>query len=309
VIVGSLSALFNPALQASLPALAGDVQTLQAANGLMDVTRRLARALGLSLAGVLVTFMPLIHFFSLDAISFGISAMAVFSLGRHFAWKPVRKEDVGKGIQGIMTEIAGALQLVRAHRPLVWALSLMALVSLAWSAAFTVGVPLLAARVLGGSVGVYGLIVGAYGVGNVAGNLVIGSLTIRRRVAMLFTGKVVLGLGFLLLTVAPFVSVAMLGSAFAAIGGPMGDIVLVTMMQTDLPSDQIGKVYSLLMIIESAGGSLGLLLAVPLFAYLSVPVGIALCALVMLACGVIGLIRFGFTEPIVAQPSYDIDQT
>jgi len=36
---------------------------------------------------------------------------------------------------------------------------------------FTVGVPLLAARVLGGNIGAYGLIVGAYGVGNVASNL------------------------------------------------------------------------------------------------------------------------------------------
>jgi MFS transporter, DHA3 family, macrolide efflux protein len=33
VVVGSLGALFNPALQASLPALAGDAQTLQATNG------------------------------------------------------------------------------------------------------------------------------------------------------------------------------------------------------------------------------------------------------------------------------------
>src|ERR1051326_4312692 len=48
VIVGSLSALFNPALQASLPALT-DASTLLAANGLMDLTRRMARALGPSL--------------------------------------------------------------------------------------------------------------------------------------------------------------------------------------------------------------------------------------------------------------------
>ncbi|MGA7669501.1 MAG: MFS transporter, partial [Nitrolancea sp.] len=44
VVIGGLGALFDPALQASLPALSGDVQVLQAANGLMDMTRRLARA-------------------------------------------------------------------------------------------------------------------------------------------------------------------------------------------------------------------------------------------------------------------------
>jgi len=41
------------------------------------------------------------------------------------------------------------------------------------------------------------------------------------------------------------------------------------MIQTDLPADQVGKVYSLRTILESLGLSLGLLLAVPVFAYLS----------------------------------------
>ncbi len=50
------------------------------------------------------------------------------------------------------------------------------------------------------------------------------------------------------------------------------------------------------MIIESAGTSLGLLLAVPLFGLLSIPVAIAFCALVMGASGAIGLIRFGVQE-------------
>jgi MFS transporter, DHA3 family, macrolide efflux protein len=90
----------------------------------------------------------------------------------------------------------------------------------------------------------------------------------------------------------------LIGSAFAAVGGPMGDIMLVTMMQTELPSEQIGKVFGLLMLIENAGISLGLLLAVPLFNLLSIPLGIAVCALIMVAAGVIGLLRFGVQEPV-----------
>jgi MFS family permease len=300
IVVDGAGALFDPALQASLPALAGDAQTLQAANGLMDVTRRLARALGPSLVGVLIVWIPLLHFFTLDAISFLISASAVFSLGRHFAWKPIHKEQIARGIKGIVTEINGAIRLVWAHRPLAWALVLLGIVTLAWSTAFTIGVPLLAAGVLGGNISAYGLIVGAYGVGNVLSNLVIGSLVIRRKVLMLFSGKIVVGAGFLLLAFAPHLSIALLGSAFAAIGGPMGDIVLVTMIQTALPSEQIGKVYSLLVLIESAGVSLGLLVAVPLFKFLSIPIGIALCALVIIASGAVGLIRFGVQEPTTA---------
>jgi hypothetical protein len=52
------------------------------------------------------------------------------------------------------------------------------------------------------------------------------------------------------------------------------------------------------MLIENAGISLGLLLAVPLFNLLSIPLGIAVCALIMVAAGVIGLLRFGVQEPV-----------
>ena len=301
IVVGGLGALFDPALQGSLPALTSDTQTLQAANGLMDVTRRLARVLGPSLAGLLITFLPLFHFFTLDAISFAISAAALFSLGKRFAWKAARTQGTvsDHGVRGILGEIAGALRLVRSHSPLLWALVSNGLMSVVWGIAFIIGAALLADRVLGGNVGAYGLIVGAYGVGNVMGNLVLGSLTIRRRVALIFTGKLVLGAGFLILASAPTLPVALLGSAFAAIGGPMNDIMTLTMIQTDLPADQVGKVYSLRTTLESLGLSLGLLLAVPLFAYLSIPLVIVSCALVMIAMGVAGLLRFGFSEPVI----------
>lgn len=297
VIVGSLTSLFIPALQASLPALTDDAQTLQATNGLMDVTRRLARMLGPSLAGILVAFMPLTQFFTLDAVSFGISAMTVFLLGSRYAWKPVQSQQVARGVGGILREIAGAIRLVHKHRPLFWALLAVGLISLVWGVAFIVGAPLLADRVLHSGVGAYGLIIGAYGVGNVASNLVVGSLTIRSRIRTLFIGKIILGFGFLLLASVTNVWLALLCSAFAAIGGPMGDIMLVTMIQTDLPADQIGKVYSLEMLLESAGVSLGLVLAGPLYAALSVQVVIRLFALLAIALGIVGALRFRFEGP------------
>jgi MFS transporter, DHA3 family, macrolide efflux protein len=299
IIIGSLSSLFDPALQASLPALTTDIQTLQATNGLMDTTRRLARILGPGTAGLLIALLPLPHFFTLDAVSFGISALAVLSLGRHYLWKAAPSETIQRGVRGILAEIGGALRLVHNHRPLAWAIGANGFINFLWSAAFTVGVPLFTYRVLGDNVGAYGLIVGAYGVGNVLSNIVIGSLTIRHRVATIFAGKVILGGGFLLMAFAHTLWVALLGSALAAVGGPMGDIMTIVIMQTDLPANQLGKVFSLRMILASAGGSLGLLFAVPLFAFLSVPVAIALCALTMSAIGVAGLVRFGFTEPMV----------
>jgi MFS transporter, DHA3 family, macrolide efflux protein len=297
VIVGSLGALFNPALQASLPALTGDERALQATNGLMDVTRRLARALGPSLVGILAAFLPLAHFFTLDAISFLISALAVYSLGRRFAWKPAPQAGRARGIRGIAGDLAGAIRLVRGHRPIAWILATNWLIALAWSAAFVVGIPLLADHTLGGSVGVYGLIVGAYGVGNVVSNLIIGSITLRRRFLVMLSGRLIVAGGFLLMISVPALPVALLGAALAATGGPMADIPLLLMIQTDLPSNQMGKVFSLDITLENGGSTLGLVLAIPLFHYLSPAPGIILCALAIALPSVIGLARFGVAEP------------
>jgi DHA3 family macrolide efflux protein-like MFS transporter len=299
VIIGSLGALFDPALQASLPALTGDVQTLQATNGLMDITRRLARMIGPGAAGLLIVFLPLAHFFTLDAISFVISALSVLALGSRFAWKPVRAEEHNseKGIKGVVQDAVGGIRLVGAHRPLLWSLIAVGVSNFVWGIAFVVGVPLLVAHGLGNSVGAYGLIVGAYGLGNVLSNLVVGSLHIKRRVLSIFLGKGVLGLGFLLLAFSTSIPMALFASALAAVGGPMGDIMILMILQTELPPDQIGKAYSLIMMLESLGGSLGYLLAVPLFGLVNVRMGIALGSLLLLAVSASGLLRFGLREP------------
>ncbi len=299
VIISSLGALFDPALQASLPALTGDTKTLQATNGLMDVTRRLARALGPGLAGLLVIFLPLAHFFTLDAASFVISALAVFLMGKRFVWQApgdVEKQRTG-GLGRLFGEIGEGMRLVRAHSVLFWSMMAATLSNMVWGIAFVVGVPLLVARNLGNGVGTYGLIVGAYGVGNVLSNLVLGSLTIKRRALSIFLGKSILGLGFLLLGLSSSVPMALLVSAFAAIGGPMADIMIVTMLQTELPAEQIGKAYSLHMVLESAGVSLGLLLAVPFFNLVSVPLGIASSAALLLLTGLAGMLYFGLRHP------------
>lgn len=306
VVIGAMGSLFNPALQASLPALAENEQTLQATNGLMDITRRLARAIGPSLAGVLVAVLPVSQFFTLDALSYLISAIALFSLGRRFAWKPDRTASHRPGVSGVIGEIAGAVRMVADHRPLMWALVSLGISCVAWSIAFTIGVPLLTKDHLAGSIGAYGLIVGTYGAANVVGNLIVGSLAIRRRVLVLFTGRVVLGSGFLILATADSLPLAMFGSAIAALGGPMGDLIMLTMIQTDFASGQIGKIFSLRMTVASAGVSLGLLLAVPLYSWAPISLVIATCGLAILATGVAGLLRFGRAPATPRQPEVEI---
>jgi MFS transporter, DHA3 family, macrolide efflux protein len=302
-VLGALDSLFRPALLASLPALVAHLpnkrRDLEATNSLMDATARIARTLGPSLAALLAAQVTLVHFFTLDALSFVFSALAIFSVGAGFAWRapPVATGSGERpGVAGIARDLRAAIEIVRAHRPIAWALLALGLVSMAWAAGFAVGAPLFADRVLGRDVDAYGWIFGAYGVGNITSNLVLGSTGISHPVRMLFAGKIVLASGFVVLACAPSLPWAMAGAALAAVGGPMGDLPLLTLLQNELPADKLGKVFGLQMIVESGGYALGLLLAAPLFETLPVRGAIAATALVMAASGAMGLWRFGWRK-------------
>jgi DHA3 family macrolide efflux protein-like MFS transporter len=293
LVLGAFDALFTPALLASVPALVDHPGELQATNALIDATRRLARAIGPSLAGALAAVLSIGHFFTIDALSFCASAAAIFALGPRFAWRPEGRDRERAGAKGVLADVAQALHLALGHARVAWSLAVLFLVNATWAAGFQVGGVLLASRALSVGVAGYGLLVGAYGAGNVVGNVVVGSMHVERKVTTIFAARIVLGAGFLVLASARSLPVAMLGAAIAAIGGPMGELPLVALLQTEFPPHQAGRVFSLRFMIEHAGVASGLLVAAPLFAVAPVRVGIAACAVLLVLGGAAGLVRFG----------------
>lgn len=264
-VLGALDGLFQPALRASLPLLAPDLESLKRANAWFEITPRLSAVIGPPLTGVLLAVLPIEQFFTLDAATFGASAVAVAALGRAYAWKaPARAPATRRRLR---QEIRGALSLVAANRPIAWSIGLTALWNIGSSIAMTVGLPLLAREVLGGGPALYGLLVGAYGAGNVLSNLLLVWRPARRPVAVMFSGGIVWGAGFVGVALAPTVPVALGCCALAAIGGPLTDVTRAVLIQTGFPLDQIGKVYSLRVTVARASAGLGLLAAAPLFAW------------------------------------------
>jgi hypothetical protein len=73
----------------------------------------------------------------------------------------------------------------------------------------------------------------------------------------------------------------------------MEDIMLLIMIQTELPAIHVGKIYSVRMVLSSVGASLGFAIAIPAFAHLSVQSTIMLGAALFIGTGIVGLLRFG----------------
>jgi MFS family permease len=304
VLAGGL-ALFRPALQASLPQLARDSALLPAANALLDTTERIARLLGPGLVGLTASLVPLVHFVTLDAASFLVSAgaLAVIARLRPALPPPPRRES------GLAAVLRG-FTAVRRHDLLFFVLCVTGVINGAWQAAYFLGLPLMIARAGiegpgGTGLAAFGLVISAYGSTNLLGTLVIGNRPMPRHPArLIFAGNCLGGLGVLLLGAAGLLlppawqlPAFCAAAAIGAVAGPMQDIMVATLRQTDLPLADIAAAVRAFILVNNLGLLIALALAPSLFDGIGVAPAVLLCGLSYAAAGVAGLMRFGLTSP------------
>lgn len=290
IIVSGLGTFFNPSLQASLPSICRDSELLQQTNALMDTTHRLARIFGPGLTGAFLAFMPLPHFFTLDAVTFILSAIALMIIKKAFVQKSEPKKikyEYEK--KSPLIDFKIAISLLKNHKVLLWALISLGMVNLCWGAVYMVGVPLFTEQILKESAGAFGLIGGAYGIGNLLSLFVVG--TLKRSILFMYTGHVILGAGFIVIASAESLSVALMGAVIAAFGSPMGDIILLTMIQTDFPETHIGKIYSFRALIGGLGLAIGTFIASFAYKIASIPSIMIIFSMLIIAVGAIGIFR------------------
>jgi MFS family permease len=288
--LSGLGAFFDPALQATLPEVSPDAETLQAATGLMSTTSRLSRAVGPALVGVLAPFVATIHFFTLDAISFVVSALSVGAL------PPPPPRAARRRPRGSFRDSLASGFRATAAIPLMRELMLVRFaVGGLWGTAYSLGFALLVRALAPGDMRAFGWTVACYGVGNVAGALFIGNVRRRRPAFILFNGYVLLGLG--LAGMAAARSLAWLGfaAAVSAFGGPINDVPFVDLVQKLYDIEDLPKIIRLRMAVET-GASLLLLSAAPaLVRSFSARALVAYCGVGIAAIGATGL--FVHAEP------------
>lgn len=277
-----LRGLHGPALQALVPRVAPSPDMMLAMNGLLDGTRRLARIAGPGLAGAIALVAPIEHFFTIIAVVFVVSASSVGALK---ALVPdVSSGPARSGWRVVIEEFVEPMRALRGHRLMTWSIVAIGVTNAFWNAVIVLGLVLLIHERFPGDIGAYGLVISAYGAGNLLAIFVLGSLRFGQQMRWFFPGRAVLGLGFLGLAFAPNLPALMLIASFAAAGGTMGDLPFLGLMQREFDVRQIGRIYGLRVSIESAGGGIGALLAAACLTVLSPTVVVALCG--------VGLILF-----------------
>lgn len=289
LVLSALGAFFDPALQAMLPRFSRDASMLKAATGLMSTTIRMARITGPAVIGALTTFLPTIHFFTLDSLTFALSALSISMLTRHTRHRFASKPSSGR--VGFWESITSGFRLTEKDPILRSIFFARATASGAWSLAFGLGLALLVHQIVPHDVRAFGAVIASYGCGNLASALILGNAERKRPTRLLFTGYVWLGAGFLLTSVAPTLGWLMAAAAFGGFGGPMNDIPFIDLVQARFAIEEIPKTFRLRMALDTTATLLCLLASPFLFRELAVPTVIAICGAISVVVGLWGLLN------------------
>jgi len=287
-IATSFSAFFYPAFGAFLPSLVRSETEYGPANSAWATLDNLAWVIGPGIAGFLLLGGNLALAFVLNAVSFGVIALVLWSLPRASSAPnliqpsaPVRSPWASRLRPPVnMSAVTGIIVLD----------------ALAWLAfgGINILIVLLAIDVFRGGDAATGFLNVAIGIGGVLGAVASGVLVLRPRLgpALLFAGAW-FSAAVVLLGIAPALSIAFVAVAAASVGHLVLDVARTTIFQRVVPNAYRGRFTGVLMTTSTASEALGTLIVPILIGVFGIApvlgfIGAALFVATLLAIALIG---------------------
>jgi hypothetical protein len=298
--LAAMGAIFQPTLMASVPLIAQIKERIQGTNALLDATSRLSRLVGPFLAGPLSTMVPMLHFLTINAVTFLASALGVAAAGKQLQTRP-ETQAPSSAWPRMMRGYRVALDNPEIGRMLADNTIVLA----GWFLAVSLGFPFLAAtNSLDGfpfsGVGALAALAGSYGAGDFASNIWVAGVHPRRAERFMFTGYVILGCGLavipILMWVLPPVMAmpSMMAACFVAgVGGPMFFIPMMTFFQTGLAQSELGSLIRFRLALSAAAMMLGSALGPLFFGGVGPAMTILLSGSLIATVGILGQWRSG----------------
>jgi hypothetical protein len=251
----------------------------------MSTTIRMARMVGPAIVGLMSAFIPMIHFFSIDAVTFIISALCVLSLRKHIPADAQSEEHIS-----FSDALMSGFKAVQKIPGLTYVFISKGVTTGAWNLALMIGFPLLVHQMTNGDARSFGLVMASYGVGNFAGALYFGNRPRPRSEFLMYAGYLWLGLGFMAIGAAPTIPLVMLAAAVGGFSGPMNDLGFIDMMQAKFPVKDITKIFRLRMAVESAATLVCTLVSPWIIHVTSVRTMIIGCGVAWIISGALGFV-------------------
>lgn len=272
-LFGAADALYMPAQQAFLPRTL-EAERLPSANALLQGTMQLASIAGPPVAGAAIAVVGTGSAFVVDSASFFAAALVVLLIsakgattGRAAA-EPVAEAaealEPGEAVEAVasseaseasdaqpsfLTAIREGVRYVMADPALRTTLLISLVLNFALNGPAAVGMPWLAEiRFDAGPAGL-GLLSAAWALGALAGTLVAGNIKLERNGPVLLAGVLIAGAAMMVVGVASWMPLAAV--ALAVMGVCIGyvNILAISWLQVRVPTDMVGRVMALAMLM------------------------------------------------------------
>lgn len=241
---------FEPASGAMLPDVVPQA-SLQRANSVFHATGEAITGLAMGGAGLLLIIVPLGQFFTIDAISFLLSALLL-------SFVATRSRGAG-GEQHPVHELLAGFRDFSSRPPLGIAMVMFGLGVTIGAGVFIPAAPVLVGQTLEAGPGSYGLILLGFGVGAIIVAVVLARVEIVRRELWSILFWVGYPACFLIFAVAPNLAVMVAAAALAGAAESGARILLVSAMQHQIGAATLGRAMSVFFTVHRASHGVGLL--------------------------------------------------
>ena len=261
MLLYSISGAYQPAVQASIPALLENEQIMRG-NAVINMVNTLASPLGPIIGGILFGAWGLVPILLVSTACFLSSA--VMEIFIHIPFKKRKSEKSMASI--VLDDLKESGRYIKNEKPeFVPVIVILALFNLIFSSVMIVGIPIMVVNILQMSDISLGITQGALGLGGLAGGLLGGIIGGRLKLKngyLLLAGcsvsALVMGIG-LFSFVPPLVGYWLItGMSFAAMAlSTMFTIQMCSMVQQQTPSHLIGKIMALIMAVANCAAPAG----------------------------------------------------
>lgn len=261
----AIQGAYQPAVQASIPALAGH-EHMMAANSIVDMISSLANMLGPVLGGLLYASAGLFPILYISAVCF--FASAVMEMFIHIPFQ--KREHTGNIAVSGVRDMKESFYFLAAKKPILLKIAVSyGMVSLLLCSLFNIALPVLFTQDLGFSENVantlYGYSQGAIAIGSVLGGLLAGTLSRRLKAHAIPYNMI----GCALCILSGGIALKALPSAVGSFGvltvsgsllmvlSTLFQIQMMSYVQILTPDDLIGKVISCIICICMCSNPIG----------------------------------------------------
>jgi predicted MFS family arabinose efflux permease len=263
-----------------------DDADLPGANAARSAVTGIGIVLGPALGGVLLLLGSAASAFALNAMTFGLSALAVLAIRADGDRNPFRVRPTAERPGGLLREMAQGAAALRAHPAALRLVGADIMCSVLYGAQTVL--LLLVSRQVGLGAQGYGYMFAAIGAGGLLGTTLAGRLSRHRQSrSVLAAALAVAGVPTLLLAVVRWPAAAIVLTALTGMGAVLVEILTETTLQRELDEDVFGRAYGLAFPAAIAGIVVGSVIAPGLAALLGgsgalVAVGSAVLAYALL---------------------------